>query len=47
MDKISVIVPVYKTEQYLNRCVQSVTDQTYTTARKCVINGRKKMKESK
>ena len=29
MDKISVIVPVYKTEQYLNRCVQSVTDQTY------------------
>lgn len=29
MDKISVIVPVYKTEQYLNRCVQSITDQTY------------------
>lgn len=26
---ISVIIPVYKTEQYLNRCVQSVLRQTY------------------
>lgn len=29
MDIISVIVPVYKTEQYLDRCVQSIVDQTY------------------
>lgn len=28
-DKISVIVPVYNVEKYLNRCVQSITDQTY------------------
>ena len=27
---ISVIVPVYKVESYLNRCVQSIVDQTYT-----------------
>lgn len=27
--KISVIVPVYKVEKYLNRCVQSVVNQTY------------------
>lgn len=27
---ISVIVPVYKVEPYLDRCVQSIIDQTYT-----------------
>ena len=26
---ISVIVPVYKVEAYMNRCVQSIVDQTY------------------
>ena len=26
---ISIIVPVYKVEKYLNRCVQSIVDQTY------------------
>ena len=30
MDLISVIVPVYKVEPYLDRCVQSIVDQTYT-----------------
>lgn len=29
MDKISVIIPVYKTEKYLNRCVDSILKQTY------------------
>lgn len=29
MDLISVIVPVYKVEPYLDRCVQSIVDQTY------------------
>lgn len=28
--KISVIVPVYKVEKYLERCVQSIVDQTYS-----------------
>lgn len=27
--KISVIVPVYKTEKYLDKCVQSIVEQTY------------------
>ena len=27
---ISVIVPVYNTEKYLDRCVQSILAQTYT-----------------
>ncbi len=30
MAKISVIVPIYKVEAYLDRCVQSLVDQTYT-----------------
>ena len=30
MELISVIVPVYKVEKYLDRCVQSIVDQTYT-----------------
>ena len=29
MDLISVIVPVYKVETYLDRCVQSIVNQTY------------------
>lgn len=29
MELISVIVPVYKVEKYLNRCVQSVVDQSH------------------
>ena len=27
---ISVIVPIYKVEQYLDECVQSIRNQTYT-----------------
>ena len=27
---ISIIVPVYKVEQYLDKCVQSIRNQTYT-----------------
>ena len=30
MPKISVIVPVYKVEPYLNRCIDSILNQTYT-----------------
>ncbi len=29
MDLISIIVPVYKVEAYLDQCVQSIVDQTY------------------
>ena len=30
MPKISIIVPVYKVEQYLDRCVESILAQTFT-----------------
>ena len=26
---VSIIVPIYKVEPYLNKCVQSIVDQTY------------------
>ena len=29
MPEISIIVPVYKAEQYLERCVKSILEQTY------------------
>ncbi len=29
-EKISVVIPVYKVEPYLDKCVQSIVDQTYT-----------------
>lgn len=30
MPKFSIIVPVYKVEQYLDRCIQSILKQTFT-----------------
>ena len=29
-EKVSIIIPVYKVEAYLDRCVNSVVKQTYT-----------------
>ena len=28
-DMISVIVPIYKVEEFLDECIQSIVDQTY------------------
>ena len=28
--KVSVVVPIYKVEKYLNRCIESIINQTYT-----------------
>lgn len=30
MPKVSIIVPVYKAEQYINRCIDSIVAQTFT-----------------
>ena len=29
-DLISVIVPIYKVEKYLKKCVESILEQTYS-----------------
>ena len=57
---ISVIVPIYKVQDYLDRCIQSLVNQTYKnleiilvdddllmTAQGFVMNGQKRIKESK
>ena len=35
---ISVIIPVYKVEKYLEKCVKSVTDQTYANLEIILVN---------
>lgn len=30
MPKLSIVVPVYKVEEYINKCVDSILDQTFT-----------------
>jgi len=37
-EKISVIVPVYNVESYLERCVESILQQTYTNFELILIN---------
>ena len=31
MDLISIIVPIYKVEKYLHRCVESILSQSYSS----------------
>ena len=38
MPKISVIVPVYNTEEYLSRCIDSILSQTFTDFELILIN---------
>ena len=38
MKKVSVIVPVYNVEKYLQRCLDSILDQTYTNFEVICIN---------
>ena len=35
---ISVIVPVYNVEQYLNRCIESILGQTYRDFEMIFVN---------
>ena len=37
-EKISVIVPVYNVEAYLERCVESILQQTYAPFELILIN---------
>lgn len=38
MEKISIIVPVYKVEQYLHQCIDSIIGQTYTNLEIILVN---------
>ncbi|ETI67559.1 glycosyltransferase family 2 protein [Neobacillus vireti] len=37
-NKVSVVVPIYKVEKYLNRCVDSIINQTYSHLEIILIN---------
>ena len=38
MDKISVIIPCYNAEKYIERCIESIRNQTYTNLEIIVVN---------
>lgn len=38
MKKISIIIPVYNAEKYLDRCIQSIVNQTYKNLEIILIN---------
>lgn len=38
MELVSIVVPVYKVEQYLERCVQSICEQTYPELEIILVN---------
>lgn len=38
MDIISVIVPIYRVEPYLEKCIQSIQNQTYTNLQIILVN---------
>lgn len=38
MDKISVIVPIYNCEQYLERCIESIRNQTFSNLEIILVN---------
>ena len=38
MQKISVIVPIFKVEKYLDRCVESIVNQTYKNLEIILVN---------
>ena len=35
--KVSIIIPVYNVEPYVERCLQSVMSQTYKDSLECLI----------
>ena len=38
MSKISVIVPIYNADAYLNKCLDSIINQTYSDLEIILIN---------
>ena len=46
MHKISVVVPVYNAEKYIERCIQSIVEQTYENWELVLVNDGSKDKSS-
>ena len=38
MDKISIVVPIYNVEKYLNQCIESIINQTYKNLEIILVN---------
>ena len=38
MPTISIIVPVYNAEKYLNQCIQSILNQTFSDLEVILVN---------
>ena len=36
--KVSIVIPVYNTEQYVEECIQSALNQTYKNIEVIVVN---------
>ena len=37
-DKISVVIPVYKVEKFIRKCLKSIVDQTYSNLEIIVVD---------
>lgn len=35
---ITIIIPVYKVEKYIDKCIESLTNQTYTNIEIILVN---------
>ena len=42
---ISVVVPVYKVEKYLKKCVESILAQSYTIVENFAMNFQRRIRE--
>lgn len=38
MDKVSIVVPIYNTEKYLDECIESIINQTYKNLEIILVN---------
>ena len=38
MDKLSIVIPVYNTEKYLDDCLKSILNQTYKNIELIIVN---------